>query len=86
MVREMQEETGLSVQVLKQLPDHEYTDEVGNLCPTAMYLVVSTDGSQLKPEYPGDKLEWLPFEQVTERLSYENLKKYFTNYQSLFTR
>ncbi len=84
MVRELKEETGLSVKVIKQLPDHQYTNEVGIVCPTTMYLVVSTDDTQLKPEYPGDRLEWIPFEQVNERLSYENLKEYVTAYQTQF--
>jgi 8-oxo-dGTP pyrophosphatase MutT (NUDIX family) len=76
-VREAQEETGLNVKFVKELPDHFYTSPSEGKILTKMFLVVSKDDSKLKTEFEGDKLEWVSFNNVNEKLSYQNLKDYF---------
>jgi 8-oxo-dGTP diphosphatase len=77
MIREVLEETGLSVVIQKSLPDMEYQNAKGDMS-VAMFLAVPLDEhSVLKPEYQGDRLEWIPMSDVERKLSYQNLKEYF---------
>jgi len=77
MMREIKEETGLDVKIIKELPEEFYTDkDEGEIC-TKMFLVISKDDSKIKPEFEKDKVEWISIEKVSEKLSYDNLKKYF---------
>jgi 8-oxo-dGTP pyrophosphatase MutT (NUDIX family) len=77
MIREIKEETGLDVEVVKELPEHFYTSPNEGEIVNKMFLVVSKDDSKLKTEYEGDKLEWVSLDKVNEKLSYKNLKDYF---------
>ncbi len=77
MIREIQEETGLGVRIIKELPNSEYSSEGEGSISTKMFLVQSEDDSKLKLEHEGDKIEWVPFDQVLEKLSYDNLRNYF---------
>jgi len=77
MIREIQEETGLFVHIVQELPDHFYTNPREGTVLTKMFLVDSEDDSKLKHEFEGDDLQWIPINQVIDKLSYDNLKEYF---------
>ncbi len=77
MIREIKEETGLDVKIIKKLPDNLYSNEDEGKISTKMFLVASEDDSKIKPELPGDRTEWIPYDEVVEKLSYDNLKDYF---------
>ncbi|MFZ5391057.1 MAG: NUDIX hydrolase [Patescibacteria group bacterium] len=75
--REIKEETGLDVVIIKELKPNKYLNTRTNKeTITYMYLLkpLSFD---LKQEFKGDKLEWVKFDEVENRLSYGTLKDYF---------
>ncbi len=77
MLREITEETGLDVEIIKALPDLNYTTlRQGKVC-SKMFLVASKDDSKIKLEHAEDKLEWVLLSEVNNKLSYDNLKEYF---------
>lgn len=76
MRREIQEETGLEVNgILLELEPLEYLDASNTQCITYYWICTVNDG-KLQLEFPGDKLQWIPIEQVENMLTYENQKKY----------
>lgn len=75
MIREIKEETGLTVTLLTLLPDIIYTNEFG-LVTIKMFLVSSQDDAQLKTEKVGDQLAWIRYTELKDRLTYDNLKVY----------
>ena len=77
MVREVKEETGLDVNILKQLPDLDYINSDGNTVTTKIFLAQSKDDSLLKLEHFYDDVSWTPIDDVVGLLSYENLRDYF---------
>ncbi|MHB1316543.1 MAG: NUDIX domain-containing protein [Minisyncoccota bacterium] len=79
MIREIREETGLSVKILKELPTMEYPHATEGIVSTRMFLVESEDDSQLKKEFENDTIEWILSDQVITKLSYNNLKEYFSS-------
>jgi 8-oxo-dGTP diphosphatase len=80
-LREVLEETGLTTIVISNLPSIEYISSVEGKSTVEMFLVKSSDDTQLKTEHPNDRLEWLVPEEVTARLSYDNLKEHFSGIQ-----
>ena len=85
-IREIQEETGLSVRILKQLPNMEYVDAKAEPVLVAMYLGAPTDSHQQeRPEHTWDRVEWIPLSNVEATLSYPNLKEYFRHIQPSLT-
>ena len=86
MIREIREETGLTVSIIQKLPDHFYTNLKEGLISTKMFLVISEDDSKLKPEFEADDIQWIPYVQVVEKLSYDNLKGYFTSIISVIEK
>lgn len=83
MIREIKEETGLSVIILRELPDSRYIHPDGSNILTKMFLVRSIDDSTLKTEHDSDIIEWVPINKVSSRLSYNNLKEYFEKVSTL---
>ena len=79
MVREIKEETGLIVREIEKLPDLEYDHANGGTVSIRMFLVISEDDSLLKLEFPADKIEWIKYTDVIDKLTYENLKQYFSS-------
>lgn len=78
--REVAEETGLPVRLIKEeLPTMEYDHPKGDYIVVHMFLMQSEDDSQLKPEFEGDKIIWVPLSEVADQLSYENIKEYFAS-------
>jgi 8-oxo-dGTP pyrophosphatase MutT (NUDIX family) len=77
-IREVLEETGLTVSVLKELPAHEYINNEGNPIIAHMFLMTTTDSTLLRVEHKGDILEWVSTERAKDLISYDNLKMYLT--------
>jgi len=77
MKREVYEETGLIVKIVHELPDHLYTNLKDGEIITKMFLVVSENDSNLRPEFEKDAIEWVSYDRVNKKLSYDNLKEYF---------
>lgn len=77
MIREVEEETGLSVELQATLPPINYVHKTGKQVSMDMYHVVSNNDKQLKPEHDGDVLKFVPLEEVENLLTYDNLKEYF---------
>ncbi|MBN1584798.1 NUDIX domain-containing protein [Candidatus Uhrbacteria bacterium] len=79
-MREIAEETGLPVSDAGgELPPIEYDHPKGDHIIVHMFLMQSEDDSQIKPEFEGDKIVWVDSNEVTVRLSYDNIKEYFTS-------
>jgi 8-oxo-dGTP diphosphatase len=78
MRREVKEETGLDIDVIKQLPEMRYVTPIGEQVTAATYLITPSNPAQnARPEYDQDKISWTPLSQVEELLTYDNLKAYF---------
>lgn len=75
-IREIREETGLEIKILKNLPDICYHNSHDGNVRVRMFLARPTTDS-LRAEFDHDKVEWVPLDKVSERLSYQNLKDYF---------
>lgn len=70
--REVQEETGLKINLIKKLPDISYEYDEGPVLQTTFLAEVT--GGTLKHNYENDKLEWMEVEKARKKLSYKNLK------------
>jgi len=79
MKREVKEETGLTGRIVAQLPDLKYSTPQRENILVNMYLMVAENEDGLKPEYPGDEVQWCHKDDVTSVLTYPNLKDYFSN-------
>ena len=79
MIREIKEETGLNINILQVLPDLEYKSSAGETSLVKMFFVISLDDSNLKLEFKNDNILWLPYDEVVEKLTYDNLKEYFSS-------
>lgn len=79
MVREIREETGLTVRIIKELPDMEYHNNIEGSISIKMFLVESEDDSKLKIEFKNDKIQWVQLNKVNKKLSYDNLKDYYNS-------
>jgi bis(5'-nucleosidyl)-tetraphosphatase len=77
MHREVKEEAGLEVIVLRELPVFRYSNAPDGDIDLRMYCVRSKDDAALKTEFPNDELLWVPYDAVGEKLSYDNLKRYY---------
>lgn len=76
MQREVMEETGMEVKIVKKLPFMEYRNNNEDDVTVAMFLVVfqSSDSKLSKGQ---EKVEWFSIDEVLNKLSYKNLKEYF---------
>ena len=76
-IREIQEETGLTIEIIKRLADHDYLHGKEKYKIKCAMFLTKPIGGDLKLEYPGDRLEWIPLNEVREKLTYPNLHEYF---------
>ncbi len=77
MQREVAEEIGMKVEIIKKLPAMEYKNINGDDISVEMYLAVFQEmniGSRSAQE----KLEWVRIDEVINKLSYKNLQEYFS--------
>lgn len=82
-LREIEEETGLKTEIVKELVPNEYKNsKTGEEVSVNMYLLKVMAGN-LKSEYEGDEVEWARFDEVRDKLSYENLKEYFDSVKNI---
>jgi 8-oxo-dGTP pyrophosphatase MutT (NUDIX family) len=77
MYREVKEETGLDVEILSELPNHEYFNDIDGDIILKMWCVKSKDDSKLKKEFETDNLIWFHYDEVADILTYDTLKKYY---------
>lgn len=75
-VREVKEETGLSVSLIKKLSTIEYLDSKNEKTITTYYLAKSLNDLEAFTEEE-NKLIWVPIDEVCQVLTYENMKSYF---------
>jgi len=76
MRREVKEETGLTIKdIFTKLPPLIYIDSSDKKTSTYYWLCSAT--GTLKIEKVSDSLEWTPINEIKDKLTYDNLKKYF---------
>lgn len=87
MIREVKEETGLDVDVIRKLPNLEYLiSQTGENCVISFYLVKAKNDFDLKLEHQEDALEWVKIDEVCDKLSYADLKEYFNNIKEIIKK
>ena len=69
-LREVHEETGLDVDLGRELGYVEYTDPKGRP-KTVRYWVMNVDGGEFTPNREVSELRWLPLEEAPALLSYD---------------
>jgi len=74
--RECLEETGLEIEIVKELPEIYYSNEHDGDVRVKMYLAEVKAG-ELRPEFEGDELKWVPCSELMDILSYEDLKDFW---------
>ncbi len=78
--REVMEETGLPVRLIDtELPPMEYEHKKDGHVVVHMFLMQSENDDTPMAEFKGDKIAWVPYKEVADRLSYDNLKKYYAS-------
>ncbi|PIY61967.1 hypothetical protein COY93_04460 [Candidatus Uhrbacteria bacterium CG_4_10_14_0_8_um_filter_58_22] len=83
MAREVAEETGLSVHsVGVPLPAMEYDHPSGSHVILDMFLAQSEDDTALRTEFNGDRVVWVDYAEVADRLSHENVRQYYSGVQA----
>lgn len=76
--REIMEETGMSTQLINDpLPPLEYNHPKGYHIIVYMFLMQSEKDDAVKIEFEGDKIIWVPFKEVVNKLSYDNVRQYY---------
>jgi 8-oxo-dGTP diphosphatase len=69
-LREVHEETGLEVDLGRELGYVEYTDPKGRP-KTVRYWVMNVNGGEFTPNREVSELRWLPLEEAPALLSYD---------------
>jgi hypothetical protein len=73
-------ETGLPVKLVgDELSPMEYDHPKGDHIIVHMFLMQSKDDSKIKPEFEGDKIVWVSYKELCDKLTYENTKTYFAS-------
>ncbi|MDQ1393728.1 MAG: 8-oxo-dGTP diphosphatase [Acidimicrobiaceae bacterium] len=68
--REVREETGLEVELGKELPSTRYLDRYAKP-KVVRYWTMTATGGELKPSQEVDIARWLPYDRARQMLSYE---------------
>lgn len=79
-IREVREETGIVASIVGELPKVEfwYVFEGEKRKKTVYYYIMKyKEGSTSEHDFEMEKVEWLPLEQVSERLTYNTDKQTF---------
>jgi 8-oxo-dGTP pyrophosphatase MutT (NUDIX family) len=69
-LREVYEETGLGVELGRELGSVEYTDPKGRP-KTVHYWVMAVSGGEFTPNREVSELRWLPLDEAPAQLSYD---------------
>jgi 8-oxo-dGTP pyrophosphatase MutT (NUDIX family) len=69
-LREVEEETGLRCELVRELPSTSYTDAQGRP-KRVRYWLMSPVGGELEFRHEVDDARWLPLADTVRRLSYE---------------
>ncbi|MEY4722653.1 MAG: hypothetical protein RLZZ324_166 [Candidatus Parcubacteria bacterium] len=77
MHREVREETGLDVEVVRPLAPLRYVDSLGKESELEMWLTRSRDDADLRPEMTGDAFDWVDADRAGERLTHANLREWY---------
>lgn len=78
MYREVAEETGMDVEVIKHLPDMVYVDGNGkNIC-VRMFLAIFIK-AKIGEKTGNEQVKWTSIDEVAQKLSYPNLREYFSS-------
>jgi len=78
MRREVAEETGLLVHLVdNELLPMEYIHPKGDHVIVSMFIVQSDNDVIPKIKLKGDKIIWVPYKEVADKLSYDNVKQYY---------
>lgn len=75
-IRELKEETGITVNLVGDLPDQLYDYPNSGKVRVHMYYGTPVVGGEVAQE-TDEKAVWVAEEQVEEKLSYDNLKEYY---------
>lgn len=78
-LREVVEETGMPVRMVTGLSAMEYDHQNGDHIVVKMFLMQSNDDEALRVEHEGDRLIWVDYHEVADRLSYDNIKEWYRN-------
>ena len=73
--REIREETGLEIEMIKVLPTLYYHNQHDGEVRQYMFLAKPIT-NETRPEFSRDKVEWVGLDKVAEKLSYQNLREY----------
>lgn len=69
-IREVEEETGLRCELVRELPSTDYRDARGRP-KRARYWLMRPLAGEFTPTAEIDRVDWLPPEEAEKRLSYE---------------
>lgn len=85
MYREVMEETGLQVELIRPLPDRKYTTKRGHSAVVHFFLTRSLDDSKLRlePGFPDNRFEWVRLDDAGEILTFDNMKEYYRSIKGL---
>ncbi len=83
-LRETAEEVGRTCQIRAKLPPMIYMDSLG--CPSRTHYFLAIDTGADTTQYDADlvhELVWMPITEISQKLSYQNLKEYWQTIQNV---
>ncbi len=75
--REILEETGMPAKLVAILPALEYDHPNGDHIVVEMCIMQSQNDRALKREHYGDRLAWIDYREIADKLSYNSIKEYY---------
>lgn len=75
--REIMEETGLNSRLIGELPLMEYNNQNNDRVVVSMFIMQSENDTTTKTEFLGDKIIWVFYKDIADKLSYDNIKQYY---------
>ena len=77
-VRECEEETGYKTEILKKLPELEYTNNQTGQVIVVNFYQMKIVGGKLQKEFDDNHLEWFSFDNAQKIFDHQNLKDYMS--------
>lgn len=81
--REIFEECGINVTLISELPEYEYVIPNKKIDVNVHMFAFYPESFDSKLEHKGDMVEWVPIDEVCNKLSHANLKEYFEKVESI---